>query len=105
MALEIAPGKTRIGWIGTGVMGKSMCGHLIDAGYTATVYNRSKDKLKPLLDKGARAAASPKEVAANSDVIFTIVGFPHDVREVTLGDDGALAGAEVGVDPRRHDYQ
>ena len=53
MALEFAPGKTRIGWIGTGVMGSSMCGHLIAAGYQATVYNRTAEKTKPLVDKGA----------------------------------------------------
>jgi 3-hydroxyisobutyrate dehydrogenase len=94
MALEFAPGKTRIGWIGTGVMGASMCRHLMDAGYTATVYNRSVEKAKPLVDKGASLAKSPREVAANSDVIFTIVGFPKDVREVILGADGALAGAK-----------
>lgn len=96
MAREIAPGTTRIGWIGTGVMGKSMCGHLIDAGYTATIYNRSPDKLKPLLDKGAKAASSPREVAEASDVIFSIVGFPADVREITLGEQGTLAGARPG---------
>jgi 3-hydroxyisobutyrate dehydrogenase len=97
MALEIAPGKTRIGWIGTGVMGTSMCGHLLAAGYQATVYNRSGAKLRPLLDKGAVAAGSPREVAAASDVVFTIVGFPKDVREVTLGADGTLAGARPGA--------
>lgn len=96
MALEIALGKTRIGWIGTGVMGCSMCGHLIDAGYSATVYNRTKSKCAPLVAKGAKEAASPQEVAANSDVIFTIVGYPKDVREVILGEDGVLAGAKSG---------
>lgn len=97
MAIEIKPGKTRIGWIGTGVMGKSMCGHLIDAGYRATVYNRSRDKLKPMLEKGAAAADSPSAVAEASDVIFTIVGYPRDVRDVTLGADGTLAGAKAGA--------
>src|SRR5436309_2524355 len=53
MALEIAPGTTRIGWIGTGVMGSSMCGHLLSAGYRATVYNRTRSKSKPLVDRGA----------------------------------------------------
>jgi 3-hydroxyisobutyrate dehydrogenase len=96
MALEFAPGKTRIGWIGTGVMGSSMCGHLIAAGYQATVYNRSRAKAQPLVERGAKAAGSPKEVAEVSDVIFTIVGFPHDVREVTLGSQGVLAGAKSG---------
>jgi len=96
MALEIAPGKTRIGWIGTGVMGASMCGHLVSAGYQATVYNRTTSKTKSLADKGATVAKTPKEVAEASDVIFTIVGFPGDVREVTLGSEGILAGAKSG---------
>jgi 3-hydroxyisobutyrate dehydrogenase len=96
MALEIAPGTTRIGWIGTGVMGVSMCGHLMAAGYEATVYNRTRSKSKPLVDRGAKEAVSPREVAATSDVTFTIVGYPHDVREVTLGEKGTLAGARTG---------
>jgi 3-hydroxyisobutyrate dehydrogenase len=91
------PGKTRIGWIGTGVMGRWMCEHAVKKGFSATVYNRSKDKLQPLLDLGAKAADSPKEVAANSDIVFAIVGFPKDVREVFLGADGALAGAKAGA--------
>ena len=60
MALEIAPGKTRIGWIGTGVMGSSMCGHLMAAGYSASVYNRTKAKLAPLVEKGATEADIPE---------------------------------------------
>ena len=90
------PGKTRIGWIGTGVMGRWMCQHLMTKGYAATVYNRSKDKAKPLLDQGAKWAATPKQVAENADVVFGIVGFPKDVREVFLGSDGALAGSRAG---------
>jgi len=97
MELQCAPGKTRIGWIGTGVMGTSMCGHLLAAGYQATVYNRSRGKVKPLVEKGAAEAGSPREVAEASDVIFSIVGFPHDVRSVTLGSDGSLAGARAGA--------
>ena len=95
-APKIEPGKTRIGWIGTGVMGASMAGHLVDAGFAATVYNRSKDKAQPLLDKGAAWADSPKTLAQASDVVFSIVGFPSDVREVMLGADGALAGSKEG---------
>ncbi len=91
------PGKTRIGWIGTGVMGRWMCQHAMAKGFSATVYNRSKDKAQPLLDLGATFAATPKDVAANSDVIFAIVGFPKDVREVFLGEDGALAGSQPGA--------
>jgi 3-hydroxyisobutyrate dehydrogenase len=60
------PGKTRIGWIGTGVMGRWMCQHLISKGYSATVYNRSRDKAQPLIDLGAAVADSPKAVAERS---------------------------------------
>jgi 3-hydroxyisobutyrate dehydrogenase len=94
---KIVPGETKIGWIGTGVMGSSMCGHLIDAGFQATVYNRTKKKAQGLLDKGAVWADTPRDVAAASDVVFSIVGFPSDVRGVILGDDGALAGSKSGA--------
>jgi 3-hydroxyisobutyrate dehydrogenase len=93
----IAPGKTRIGWIGTGVMGSSMAGHLLNKGYAVTVFNRTRDKAKPLLERGAQWGDSPKAVAQRSDLIFSIVGFPHDVREVILGSDGALNGAAAGA--------
>ncbi len=96
MSLEFSPATTRIGWIGTGVMGSSMCGHLIDTGYRAAVFNRSTEKTKALVDRGATPSRSPREVAEASDVIFTIVGFPSDVRAVTLGPDGTLAGARPG---------
>ena len=93
---KIVPGETRIGWIGTGVMGSSMCGHLMTAGFSATVFNRSRDKAQPLVDRGAKWADTPQAVAAASDVVFTIVGFPSDVRAVMLGEDGALAGSRAG---------
>lgn len=92
----IEPGKTKIGWIGTGVMGQSMCGHLMAKGFSATVYNRTRNKADALIEKGATWADTPKAVAENSDVIFTIVGYPKDVREVILGDDGVLAGCKSG---------
>ncbi|QDV63450.1 NAD(P)-dependent oxidoreductase [Crateriforma conspicua] len=93
----IEPGKTRIGWIGTGVMGASMCGHLIDAGFSATVFNRTRSKAEALIERGATWADSPRAVAETSDVIFTIVGFPHDVRSVILDEDtGVLAGCDSG---------
>lgn len=92
---KVVPGKTRLGWIGTGVMGVSMCGHLIDKGFAMTVYNRSRGpRSESLLAKGARWADTPKAVAEASDVVFTIVGYPVDVRQVTLGPDGTLAGAK-----------
>lgn len=94
--LQIVPGKTRVGWIGTGVMGSSMCGHLIAAGFSATVYSRTRAKAEALIAKGASWAATPKAVAENSDVVFSIVGFPSDVREVMLGAEGALAGSRPG---------
>lgn len=94
---KATPGTTRIGWIGTGVMGASMCGHLMSAGFSATVYSRTKQKSEALIARGASWAATPKELAAQSDVVFSIVGFPSDVREVLLGDDGALAGAKPGA--------
>jgi 3-hydroxyisobutyrate dehydrogenase len=97
MGLEFGPGRTRIGWIGTGVMGSSMCGHLIKAGYTATVYNRSKEKTKVLVDLGATLADSPAAVADASDVVFSIVGYPKDVRDVTLGKEGTLANSRPGT--------
>lgn len=95
MPATISPQSTRIGWIGTGVMGSSMVGHLIAAGYSATVYTRSKSKAESLLAKGAAWAESPKAVAQKSDVIFSIVGFPSDVREIMLGAEGALAGSKI----------
>ena len=96
---KVEAGKTRLGWIGTGVMGLHMCRHLMDAGFAMTVYSRTQSKSQPLIDAGAAWADSPKAVALQSDVIFSIVGFPHDVRSVMLGDgdsEGALSGCESG---------
>ncbi len=90
------PGTTRVGFIGTGVMGLSMAGHILKAGYALTVYSRTKTKAQPLLDAGAQWADTPKAVAAKSNVVCTIVGFPKDVREVLLGENGALAGSTPG---------
>ncbi len=93
----VSPEKTRLGWIGTGVMGRSMCGHLLDRGFKSTVYSRTKQKAESLLAKGAKWADSPKAVAEQSDVVFSIVGFPSDVREITLGENGTLAGTRPGA--------
>ena len=87
----------RIGWIGTGVMGLSMCGHLQAKGYPTTIYSRTKSRAQSLLDKGAAWADTPAAVAAASDVIFTIVGLPSDVREVYFGDEGILSAARKGA--------
>lgn len=88
-----SPQQTRLGWVGTGVMGGPMCGHLLKAGFAMTVHSRTREKTRPLLEQGAIWADTPRDVAIRSDVLFAIVGFPDDVREVFLGSHGALAGA------------
>lgn len=94
---SISPSNTRVGWIGTGVMGRSMCAHLIRAGYTLTLFNRTVSKAQPLLDMGAKLVDSPASVAAQSDVVFSIVGYPSDVRSVLLDPtSGALSGLRSG---------
>ncbi len=96
MPNAVHPSHTTIGWIGTGVMGTSMCGHLLQAGYPVTLYTRTKTKAQPLFDRGAAWADSPRAVAERVQVIVTMVGFPRDVREVYFGPEGVLAGAEPG---------
>ena len=88
--------KPRIGWIGTGVMGHSMAGHLIEAGYSLTVFNRTPSKCQSLVEKGAAPAGSPREVGEKSDVVFTMVGYPADVESVTIGPNGCLDGMKAG---------
>ena len=92
----MTPSHSRIGWIGTGVMGASMCGHLLQAGYPVTLYSRTRAKAQPLLERGASWADSPRAVAEQSTVIITMVGFPRDVRDVYFGPAGILAGARPG---------
>ncbi len=89
------PIKT-VGFIGLGVMGASMASLLLGGGYELTVYNRTKEKAKPLLTKGARWAETPAEVAASSEVVITIVGYPKDVEEVYLGPNGILETKKGG---------
>jgi 3-hydroxyisobutyrate dehydrogenase len=73
-----------------------MCRHIIDKGYSTTVYNRTRERTRPLVEAGATWADNPRAVAERSDVVFAIVGFPRDVREVFLGPQGALAGSKPG---------
>jgi 3-hydroxyisobutyrate dehydrogenase len=73
-----------------------MCGHLQAAGFPATVCNRSRAKAQPLLEAGAAWAETPSAVAERSDIVFTMVGFPRDVRDVILGPQGALGGCRAG---------
>ena len=94
---QISPAESLIGWIGTGVMGASMCGHLLDAGYAVTLHTRTKAKARPLIERGAAWADSPQAVAARSDVTITMVRFPADVRDVYFGKSGVLSGAQPGA--------
>jgi 3-hydroxyisobutyrate dehydrogenase len=94
--MNVTP-NTKIGWIGTGVMGLSMCHRLIEAGYNLFVYNRTKSKTETLISSGAHWCNSPKEVAIQCDIIFTIVGYPNDVEEVYFDQDGIFSGCKEGV--------
>jgi 3-hydroxyisobutyrate dehydrogenase len=89
--------RMKIGWVGTGVMGNAMCGHLLGKGHEIHVNNRTKSKAENLVSKGAHWCDTPRQVAQNSDIIFSIVGFPPDVEQVILGEDGVLAGAAPGA--------
>ena len=89
------PENTVIGFIGTGVMGKSMAGHLLAAGYQLIVYSRTKEKASELLEKGAEWVETPKEMAEKANVIFTMVGYPSDVEEIYLGENGLVTEWET----------
>ena len=86
----------KIGFIGTGIMGNAMAGHLLDAGHEIAVYNRTKSKAQNLIDRGAKWCESPGECSRDRDVIITIVGYPKDVEEVYLGANGILENAREG---------
>ncbi|MDE1547956.1 NAD(P)-dependent oxidoreductase [Jeotgalibaca caeni] len=86
----------KIGFIGTGVMGASMVRHLLAAEYEVHVYNRTKRKADALLEEGATWQSSPALVTKNSDVIITIVGYPEDVEQIYLGEEGIIASAKSG---------
>ena len=89
--------KKAVGFIGAGVMGKSMAAHLLDAGYRVRVYTRTKDKAVPLLEKGAEWRGSPAEAAEGSGATITMVGFPADV-EATLSQHPKIVEvAVVGI--------
>jgi 3-hydroxyisobutyrate dehydrogenase len=94
--LNVHPDTTRIGWIGTGVMGAAMASHLLAAGYRLSVYSRTRDKAQTLIDAGAGWCESAADVSARSDIVITIVGFPHDVEQVILAANGVLAAASPG---------
>ncbi len=87
----------RIGYIGLGLMGKSIAGNILKAGYPMTVHNRSRGPVDELVGRGATAASSPREVAQASDIVFTCLPDSPDVEAVVLGPDGILAGSRPGM--------
>ena len=95
-APEVTILDERIGFIGLGIMGRPMAGHLVDAGYAVTIWNRTRSKMTPLLERGAAAAESPRDVAARSDIVITMVADTPDVRAVILGPEGVLHGVRPG---------
>lgn len=91
------PSRTRLGWIGTGVMGSSMCGHLVAAGYRVAVCSRTPAKAAPLVEAGAELRSHPGEVAADSDIVFVMVGYPSEVEQVVLGAGGVVERCRPGT--------
>ncbi|MGG0790035.1 NAD(P)-dependent oxidoreductase [Peribacillus simplex] len=86
-----------IGFIGLGVMGKSMAANLLKAGFEVFVYTRTKDKASELLLQGAKWASAPKEIAQKANVIISMVGFPSDVEEIYLGKNGLIENGKQGT--------
>ncbi|RLC24328.1 MAG: NAD(P)-dependent oxidoreductase [Deltaproteobacteria bacterium] len=95
--MSIEPGKTIVGFVGLGVMGQSMAGHILNAGYELHVYNRTKSKAEKITSKGAVWEDTVVELTTKCNVIITIVGFPADVENVYLGDKGILNHATKGT--------
>ncbi|EAC8432843.1 NAD(P)-dependent oxidoreductase [Listeria monocytogenes] len=87
----------KIGFVGTGVMGSSMAAHLLEAGYEVSVYTRTKTKAKDLIGKGAIWTDTPGELASKVDILISIVGYPKDVEELYLGENGFLENLAVGT--------
>ncbi|MBR1647255.1 MAG: NAD(P)-dependent oxidoreductase [Selenomonadaceae bacterium] len=87
----------KIGFVGTGIMGSAMAGHLIDAGFELSVYNRTKSKAQSLIDRGARWCDTVGECAAGQDVVISIVGYPKDVEQIYLGAGGIVDCAKSGA--------
>lgn len=88
--------KERVAFIGTGVMGRSMAGHLLEAGYSVSVYNRTKSKAEDLVAGGATWKDTPAEASADADIVITIVGFPKDVEETYFGGEGIFKTLKEG---------
>lgn len=95
--MDIQPGKIIVGFIGLGVMGRSMAGHILDAGYELHVYTRTPSSAEGLVQKGAVWEESVKTLAETSDIIITMVGYPADVEEIYLEENGILNHARQGA--------
>jgi 3-hydroxyisobutyrate dehydrogenase len=95
--LPVGPGRTKVGFIGTGIMGKPMAEHLLSAGYELCVHNRSSAKAASLVERGATWRDSAADVARTCDVVITIIGYPRDVEEVYLGEAGLVESARPGT--------
>ena len=91
------PSKHVIGFIGLGVMGSSMAGHLLKAGFRVHAHTRTKDKARSLLDAGAVWEEDPSRLAPKCSVLFTMVGYPSDVEGIYLGPKGLLENAMPGT--------
>lgn len=96
--------KNVLGFIGTGVMGSGMAGHLMATGNEVHVYNRTRSKAEKLIQKGAVWEASPADLASKCSIIFTIVGYPKDVEEIYLGKNGLIESAKKRLSAGRYDH-
>lgn len=92
-----------IGFIGTGVMGKSMASNLLHKGFRVVVYSRTKAKAEELIASGAQWVDTPKEIAEKANVVITIVGFPSDVEEVYFGENGLIPNGKKKYIFNRYD--
>jgi len=88
--------NSKVAFVGTGIMGAPIAGHIMDAGYDVTVYNRTRSKAEDLLARGAHWADSPAKAAKDADVVFTMVGYPTDVEDIYLAKDGLIRAPGAG---------
>lgn len=93
----MAQTKPSVAFIGTGIMGAPIAGHILDAGYPLTVYNRTKEKAQGLVERGAVWADSAAEAVRGADVVITMVGYPQDVEDLYLAGDGLLSSSKPGA--------
>ncbi|MFT3654932.1 2-hydroxy-3-oxopropionate reductase [Bacillus sp. B01(2024)] len=86
-----------VGFIGLGVMGNSMASHILEAGYPVLVYTRTKQKAEEIVNKGAVWQETVKDLSEKADIVITMVGYPSDVEEIYLGENGILRHAKEGA--------